>query len=575
MRILVTILILALSFSVFAQKVTKTYWGYSNNVHEEFQVNSVGVKNGYYKEYYKEGQLYESGFYKSGQKSGLWTTYDMNWSGQISSTMEYENDKMNGQYKQWCWEKSKRYLCGDYIYKDDLEVSSIKYYSNGKKSSQNDANGYFEWFEDGTPGVETKNGKTYKYQMFSADYYHNTEKKEVRRITYDTLGLKYEYYYDYDTKYDGDHLKASQISIDIEDIETKGKVTNFQWRFYSDGIIYEFYKNGNKCKLDSTSAKQGYNLLKHEPTGYFDKLDSVYNEDTGDIKICKNDGSCQLFHYYDGSSKYEYRLIKLNTEGKQVEENYYERNRSDDRHYISNQKTFKDGKLVKEEFNSFEGSTYKNLIIKEYYDNGVLKSEMNYIDGFNNKFYESGKLLKKSGFFVKDQRPCCYLTEYYESGKIKIDVPLKDSINLSNKRFYYDENSNVIKIEEFESYSGKTEKTIEGNKEIGEYFISDLTAQYNSVFYIQKKTWNSGGYYDYSYEYPKGQNLYVKSYKVLESIYKNFTKAQTDAERNSFVKEYENSVNKLLEIAKTDTKELNEKLSKVKKVEEIKQILGI
>jgi len=34
-------------------------------------------------------------------------------------------------------------------------------------------------------------------------------------------------------------------------------------------------------------------------------------------------------------------------------------------------------------------------------------------------------------------------------------------------------------------------------------------------------------------------------------------------------------VKKLLEIAKTDTKDLDEKLSKVKKVEEIKQILGI
>jgi len=575
MRILIAILILAYSVSTFAQKVTKTYWGYSNNVHEEFQVNSVGVKDGYYKEYYKEGQLYISGFYKSGQKSGLWTTYDMNWTGQISSTMEYSNDKMNGSYKQWCWEKSKRYLCGDYIYKDGNEVSAIKYYSNGKKSSQNDANGYFEWFEDGSPGVETKNGKEYKYQMFSADYYHNSEKKEIRRVTYDSLGLKYEFTYDYDTKYDGDHLKADKLNISVWDIESKGNKVYYRFMFYSDGIINSLNNAGEKQKLDSISVRLGYSLLKNEPTGYFNKVKEIYDEATGDFKTIKNDGACQIFHYYNSSSKFEYRLLELNSEGKQIAEKYFERNRKDDRHYISNEKTYKEGKLVREEFNSYEGNSYKNLIIKDYYGNGVLKSEKNYVDGFNKTYYESGKLLKTSGFVVKDQRPCCYLTEYYESGKIKIDVPLKDSINLSNKRFYYDENSNVIKIEEFESYSGKTEKTIEGNKEIGEYFISDLTAQYNSVFYIQKKSWNSGGYYDYSYEYPKGQNMYVKSYKVLESIYKNFTKAQTDSERNSFVKEYENTVKKLLEIAKTDTKDLDEKLSKVKKVEEIKMILGI
>ena len=571
MKTIITVIITVISsYSVFSQKVFKTYWEYSINVHEEFQVNSVGVKNGYYKEYYKEGQLYKSGFYKSGQKSGLWTTYDMRWTGQISSTMEYSNDKMNGSYKQWCWEKSKRYLCGDYIYKDGNEVSAIKYYSNGNKASQNDANGYFEWFEDGKPGVETKNGKTYSYEMFSADYYHNTEKKEVREITYDTLGLKYTYYYDYDTKYDGDHLKASNIIIDIQDKETKGKIINFQWRFYSNGENYEFYKNGNIFKLDSASAKQGYNLLKNEPTGYFNKLDSVYNEVTGDIKIFENNQFCQLLHYYDVNSKYS--LTSLDNKGKKLQESYYERNGSDDRYYISKKKTYEDGKLVKEVINSFKNS---NLIIKEFYDNGVLKSEINNIAGFNNEFYESGKLFRKSGFFINNQRPCCFLTEFYESGKIKIDVPLKDSINLSNKRFYYDQNSNVIKIEEFESYSGNTKKTIEGNKEIGEYLISDFTTQYNSVFFIKMETWNSNGYYDYSYEYPKGQNLYIKSYKVLESIYKNFTKAQTDAERNSFAKEFENSVNKLLEIAKTDTKDVNEKLSKVKKIEEIKQILGI
>jgi hypothetical protein len=62
MRIIVTFLVLVLSINAFSQKVTKTYWGYSNNLHEEFQVNSTGVKDGYYKEFYKEGQLIQNWF---------------------------------------------------------------------------------------------------------------------------------------------------------------------------------------------------------------------------------------------------------------------------------------------------------------------------------------------------------------------------------------------------------------------------------------------------------------------------------------------------------------------------------
>jgi hypothetical protein len=74
-------------------------------------------------------------------------------------------------------------------------------------------------------------------------------------------------------------------------------------------------------------------------------------------------------------------------------------------------------------------------------------------------------------------------------------------------------------------------------------------------------------------EYPKGINLYFKTVVVLEKIKKSFIKSETDEERNKLVLEYKSTIKRVNEIE--NSKDIEEKLGKVKKVEEIKIILGI
>ena len=231
--------------------------------------------------------------------------------------------------------------------------------------------------------------------------------------------------------------------------------------------------------------------------------------------------------------------------------------------------------LLNETFFNYNESRDKDDSIKNYYDNGFIKSEVDFIHKWKKEYYKTGKIEKDFGIYDNEWEIRAFYKEYYESGKLKAEIPTVISdgkSDLDKIKYYYSENGNVIKIELLDY--NKVIETISDSKKIGEYVINKNTDKFNNVFIIKKLVQVSGGSY-YAYEYPKGEVFYKKSLKVLEDAKKRFDSAESEEIRIQIVSEYDITVKKLILISEKDTKEINEKLSKVKKVDEIKAILGL
>ena len=85
---------------------------------------------------------------------------------------------------------------------------------------------------------------------------------------------------------------------------------------------------------------------------------------------------------------------------------------------------------------SFDDGVYQG-ILKEYYENGKLKSETNFRDGKINgivrDYYESGQLLSEANF--KDGKADGLRKKYYENGTLESEVSFKDGKEISRKEY--------------------------------------------------------------------------------------------------------------------------------------------
>ncbi|MFA6924425.1 MAG: hypothetical protein WC223_09255 [Bacteroidales bacterium] len=573
MKKLFLIAIIALSINAFSQKVVKEYYDiYRTRVKFEYQVdNTTGVKNGYYKSYFESGVIFESGFYNMGKKDGLWNSYDMYGKGQVEGKINYKNDLQNGESKSWCWTDDGKihYLCDVTIFDMGKEISFVKYYSNGRKSEQKDKNGYFAWFNDGSPKSEEKNGKTYIYGVHGNDYIGYF--KVIESVSFDSLNVTYSINYSYDIG--GGKVQLSSVSI----YATENNVYE-KFHFEPSGYLNSNTDNfGNKIATDSTYIRKAYLLLNIERDKIgnielFNKISYIYNEKTGDLKIMNADKSYIIEHYYSEKSPYLLSTSNYDKDGKKTKEIIKVDCKRDGIKTI--ERTYKNGIICLED-------DFSKRIKKEYYDNGKLKLEHNVLKGFGKEFYQSGKVSLEYGIsteYGSVGNTCCYYYEYYETGKLKSEILTEDSPNnsvLSNDHIFYDEVGNVVKIVEDFRGSGGTELTITDIKGIGDYVIHKYEEKYKIIYLIENRTWNSNGYYKYSYQYPKGEEIYKKSQKVLDDITKRFTKAESDDIKKQALTEYKTTIEKLIKLSKSDLTSINEQLSKVKKIEDIKMILGL
>ena len=95
-----------------------------------------GELEGFWKYYYKDGQLRNKGNYKDGKKDGLWETYYED--GKLSSNRNYKNGKKDGLWETY-YENGQLKTKGNY--KDGIrEVPMEHYDEDGKLLFKNDTN---------------------------------------------------------------------------------------------------------------------------------------------------------------------------------------------------------------------------------------------------------------------------------------------------------------------------------------------------------------------------------------------------------------------------------------------------
>ena len=78
------------------KKEVKTTFHDSGELNEVYEVNSEGMKDGYYRCYYPDGILSQRGFYKEDKRVGKWSSH--RWLDSYRETCPFVNDKADGEY---------------------------------------------------------------------------------------------------------------------------------------------------------------------------------------------------------------------------------------------------------------------------------------------------------------------------------------------------------------------------------------------------------------------------------------------------------------------------------------------
>ena len=332
------------------------------------------------------------------------------------------------------------------------------YYPNGKVSSQGTMlngkpNGYWKTFyENGNIKSEgsRKNlqlDSTWKFYnekgILSQEYNYKEGKKNGLKKTFDTETKKLLFEENYELDLKQGNTNYYKDDIKIKDIPFKnGKEEGIGKEYAKDGTIITItkYKNGYVAteerinRIDKFGKKQGFwrtfydnGNVKKEEKFKDDKLDGYVKEFAYDGNLLKAE------KYEDGVYiKNAAELVKLD-----VKLDYYDNGK------VKSSGTYKDGipegvtRIYSEEGLIIAGKTYSNGFVvaegiydergyqqgkwREYYTDGKLKSEGDYIDGKRTGewiyYYQNGKI-EQRGKFIAGGKPVGDWNWYYETGKV-------------------------------------------------------------------------------------------------------------------------------------------------------------
>ena len=129
----------------------------------------------------------------------------------------------------------------------------------------------------------------------------------------------------------------------------------------------------------------------------------------------------------------------------------------------------------------------------------------------------------------------------------------------------YDGSGRIVKV--VLDYGGQTYET---PADVADFIFKGYGREFKAVYTKQVHTTDG-----VLIEYPKGEELFRRSAKVLEDIVSRYEASSDNAAKYAAVMDYQRSVDRLLVLAKGDTAALNSELIKVKKVDEIRKVLGL
>lgn len=242
------IVLLAFSVPLRAQQVIKTYYDYrKTQIDEEYQANSAGYVNGYYKKYDRNGVVIEQGTGINGKLNGeyrKWATYSG--TKELASVVTYKNGVLHGPAKYY-GRAGILLRSGNFI-DDEKEGSWEELYSSG----EDEPCGFFK-----STNIYKKGSLDIKSNMQSSSISTASGKLNVYITSGPkTEGTHKEYYYPCKKLYS-------------EYLVTGGQIQGLHKMYYPSGVLYKeityHYPDGKESVLTYRS---------YYPNG---KIENVYD----------------------------------------------------------------------------------------------------------------------------------------------------------------------------------------------------------------------------------------------------------------------------------------------------------
>lgn len=556
-----TFFVLIIAFVSFGQKIEREY--YSNlKVEKEWQVDKNGVKNGYFKHFSKDGILYEVGQFKDGLESGKWIRYG-NWTmdGRLlshpSETAEisnYINGKLDGSSQSWQWKGTTskngwsteytRYLLTDAYYKEGVAIRYKEFYSNGKLKYEKDIekNIFNEWFDDGTPKLETIDGKTIKY----------ANKGIVEKITFDSLGKTYSFRFDLSynnlceilIKGESEEMRIEYCTKIFPEIKIMKSGSDESW--LSEKI--------KPVELDSINVRLAYLAYNNAPNPNNSNKKILYDETTGDVKIYDPLNKFNVYHF-KSSPKMAYTVLWFDENGVLT--------------------YFQD---IQEVFNESNNSFTKRENIIKNYNKGILWKYQNIIEDYLIEYYPDGqKKFEKYNINEALKRDTSYEKEFYQNGNIKYFIVKNKNGHIVEEKSFY--SNNLLKMEwkrELAEMGYSRDYQHVFYDELGNIQSIGTDSDFSRISVTLSKLYTKmfeAIFNKDKYEYPLSQETYAKLKKVVDGFNLNITNAKNIDEIKSTISNYKAFIDKLIKIASVENTDLNVQLKNVKKTDQIKSVV--
>ncbi len=366
--------------------------------------------NGYYIEYYCNGNKRREGNYVDGLKEGVWRQLYIN--KEIFQEEFYVKGEREGALKYY-YPNGK--IKGIEEYKDGLFYKLISYDVNGNFASE-DTIGY----PSGTLIINYANGKP------RLNFRYLNGKKEGKQVSYWANGN----YRNVEEYKNGEQINNEYNYLPNGKLNTKYKYTDGE----RDSVYTSFYENG---KAENTEHFL-YDESNGEETYYYEngkiELTGINKDNVreGWFSFYSSDGMLQykLFYHLGIELAYSY----LNKSGKLVDSIPFKNASGDYTCYFQNGNLSAKGVYVngqrhgvytkyyangKKEFETTYNYGLRQGLYIMYYDNGKIKLEVNYENnnknGLEKEYDVNGKLVKETTW---DHNYMNGPEKYYTNGKL-------------------------------------------------------------------------------------------------------------------------------------------------------------
>ena len=231
----------------------------TESILKEFEVVN-GIKNGKYRELWKNGELKVVGEYLNGVKNNKWITYNENYK---LSSENYYRDGRDYNYTVFRYYKSGELKTKLYSEAGDCGECTIvetEYYKNLRKKSEkiNEAGdyvgGFKEWYENGNLQREG-NYQESEIQGLVSTWYPNGKKKMEREWLQGMIGPVKNYW-----DYEGELLSLNAPYIHYYENGNK-KEEGTYFRGFKDGLTIYYYPNGQKKEERYEQRGDGHKVI--------------------------------------------------------------------------------------------------------------------------------------------------------------------------------------------------------------------------------------------------------------------------------------------------------------------------